>query len=231
MKRTEEGRERETRARLLDEAAKLFSARGFARVTVRDICRAAGANVAAVNYHFHGKSGLYDAVVRMAIERMQQTTTAAIEAGRGKPPARQLAAYVEVFLERVVPQRDGWIHQLMVRELAEPTSAMRMVVRDVLEPRMRYLSGVVAPLLGRRASDAQVQRAVMSVHWHCLSAIDTRLPGSPLAPSASAGVDEIADHIATFALGGIRGLRSSRGRRGSPRGTGPARPARLPRRP
>ena len=44
--------DRETRTRLLKEARRLFSAQGFGHVTVREICRAANANVAAINYHF-----------------------------------------------------------------------------------------------------------------------------------------------------------------------------------
>ena len=198
--------EQDTRERLLAEAARLFAARGFARVTVRDICRAARANVAAVNYHFHGKSGLYDAVVRVAIDRMHQTTEAAIDAGRGRPPVQQLASYVEVFLERVVPQRDGWIHQLMVRELAVPTPALQLVLREVLEPRMRYLSGIVSSLMHCRPNDIRVQRAVLSVHWLCLATIDTRLPASALTPTTPASVAELADHIARFSLGGIEHL-------------------------
>ena len=78
--------ELDTRERLVAEAARLFAARGFARVTVRDICRAAHANVAAINYHFHGKRGLYDAVVQSAIDQMRATTATIIEAGGGQPP-------------------------------------------------------------------------------------------------------------------------------------------------
>jgi len=69
--------DRETRARLLHAAARLFAERGYARVTVRDICKKAHANVAAVNYHFGGKDGLYRAVMRHAMETMQATTAAA----------------------------------------------------------------------------------------------------------------------------------------------------------
>ena len=69
-----EEKDLETRARLLNAAARLFAEHGFARVTVRDICRKARANVAAVNYHFGGKDGLYQAVMRMAMETMQGTT-------------------------------------------------------------------------------------------------------------------------------------------------------------
>ena len=48
-----------TRARLLKAAEQLFAERGFRKVTVREICHAAKANVAAVNYHFGDKLGLY----------------------------------------------------------------------------------------------------------------------------------------------------------------------------
>ena len=52
-------RDRETRERVLRSAAQLFADRGFKKVTVREICRAARANVAAVNYHFGDKGGLF----------------------------------------------------------------------------------------------------------------------------------------------------------------------------
>jgi len=53
-----EEKDLETRGRVLNAAARLFAEHGFATVTVRDICNKAGANVAAVNYHFGGKDGL-----------------------------------------------------------------------------------------------------------------------------------------------------------------------------
>ncbi len=61
----------ETRTRVLTAAARLFAASGFKKVTVREICRAASANVAAVNYHFGDKLGLYREVLGKAIETMQ----------------------------------------------------------------------------------------------------------------------------------------------------------------
>ena len=66
------GGDRATRRRILDQAAALFAERGFEKVTVREICRAARANVAAVNYHFGDKRSLYVAVVKMAIEIMPE---------------------------------------------------------------------------------------------------------------------------------------------------------------
>ena len=62
----------ETHGRLLDAAARLFAARGFKDVTVREICRAARANVAAVNYHYRDKEGLYREVLGKAIDTMEK---------------------------------------------------------------------------------------------------------------------------------------------------------------
>ena len=225
--------EQETRERLLAEAARLFAAHGFGRVTVRDICRAAHANVAAINYHFRGKKGLYDAVVQLAIDRMQATTQAIVAAGAGQPPEQQVTAYVTIFLQRVTGTRDNWIHQLMMRELTEPTPALDLVVREVLEPRIRYLAGVVASLLRCRADDPRVQRSVMSVHMQCLAAIDTRMPVHRV-PAAPAAVAELADHISKFSLGGIAALSASPRSRVASRGirlAPPERPRRRPLRP
>src|SRR5687768_17807385 len=93
-----QGHDTETRERLLSTAERLFAERGFSKVTVREICRIARANVAAVNYHFSGKKGLYDEVVRTAIKTMQSTTDSIREAGSGCPGDEQLAAYISIFL-------------------------------------------------------------------------------------------------------------------------------------
>jgi len=49
--------------RILRSAEILFAERGFEMVSLRDITGSAGANVAAVNYHFGSKDKLIDAVV------------------------------------------------------------------------------------------------------------------------------------------------------------------------
>ena len=92
----------ETRARLLQSAAQLFAARGFKDVTVREICRAARANVAAVNYHFGDKTGLYREVLQLAIDTMRSTNDVAREAGRGLPADEQLRQYIKISMCRAM---------------------------------------------------------------------------------------------------------------------------------
>src|SRR5471030_606294 len=53
----------ETRLHILQVAGRIFAEKGFERTTSREICSAAGTNLAAVNYHFGSRDGLYDAVL------------------------------------------------------------------------------------------------------------------------------------------------------------------------
>ena len=48
--------------RLLATGIKLFAEKGYAASTFRDICEAAGSNIAAINYYFGDKEGFYLAV-------------------------------------------------------------------------------------------------------------------------------------------------------------------------
>lgn len=200
----------ETRERLIEAAAALFAASGYAKVSVREICTAANANVAAVNYHFGGKTGLYEQVLRRAIAVMQATTSEAIEAGTGRHPREQLRTYLSIFMRRVFAGRDSWIHQMMMRELADPTPALDMVVAEVIKPRMEYLSRIIAALLDAQPTDTRVRLCAVGVQAQCLavlrSGFSDRLGMIRVDEST---IDDVAEHIARFSLGGIRAVGSA----------------------
>ena len=123
-------RDEETRERVLRAAAQLFADRGFKKVTVRDICRGARANVAAVNYHFGDKNGLYREVLQRAIDTLRATSDAARVAGDGKPAEERLRSYIHVSLSRAVAESHAdWISRLIQREIADPDSRLRRAGR------------------------------------------------------------------------------------------------------
>ena len=197
----------ETRDRLLNAAARLFAARGFNDVTVREICSEAGANVAAVNYHFGDKLGLYREVLNKAIETMRATTEAARQAGQGGTPEQKLRAYISVFLQRVAGSgHDSWIHQLMTRELADPTPALDLVAEQVIRPRLAYVGEIVGEMLDRPPDDETVLLCVLSIQSQCHAAMPNPIAKRlfPYAPGDVTALDRLAHHIADFSLGGIR---------------------------
>jgi AcrR family transcriptional regulator len=199
----------ETRQRLLDAGRDLFAEDGFHRVTVRDICHVARANVAAVNYHFGDKFGLYMEILRGGIALMTETNEMARGAGAGKPPEEQLRAYITIFIERISGKdRQSWLQKVMAHELATPTSALDVVFEQVIEPRLKYVGGIVAKLLGCDEDDPRVLRCVGSIFGQCQiyqwnHIRDRLMKDKPFTPEK---INEIADHVCEFSLAGIRRL-------------------------
>ncbi|HEV7402347.1 MAG TPA: TetR/AcrR family transcriptional regulator [Chthoniobacteraceae bacterium] len=76
-----------TRGALLDAAERLFSQNGIEGTSVRDIIKAAGANLGAINYHFGTKDRLALEVFARRIEPVNRARLArldALEAGVGR---------------------------------------------------------------------------------------------------------------------------------------------------
>ena len=202
-------RDEATRERLLREARFLFAERGFKRVAVREICRAAGANVAAVNYHFRDKLGLYIEVVKEAIAVLRETSEETMRVPSGASPEERIRTYIQVWVRNVIEKgRDSWIHRIMQHEQHDPTPALDMVIDQGIKPRVVYLCRAVAEMLGREPTDDQVLLAVASIHGQCL--IHLRSPVAarifPRARSEPFDAEAVANHITEFSLAGLRAM-------------------------
>ena len=60
----------ETKSLIMDCAAKLIAEYGYAKVTSKSICEKAQVNVAAINYHFDSREGLYTEILNKVHEHM-----------------------------------------------------------------------------------------------------------------------------------------------------------------
>lgn len=67
------------RERLLAAAVRLFAVKGYAATTVRDILRAAGVTAPALYYHFGNKEGLFLALVRDGVQKVEEARQKALE--------------------------------------------------------------------------------------------------------------------------------------------------------
>jgi AcrR family transcriptional regulator len=201
----------ETRRRLLNVAAALFAEQGFNHVTVREICQAAGANVAAVNYHFRDKLGLYKEVVEMAAEAMHRSKVDVIDAAEGLAPEDRLRTYIRLTLHQLLgSEKDSWMEKLIARELMDPTPALDLIVEKGIKPTSQRMGAMVAELLGTSLNDARVWQCFLSIQAQCLfyksgKPITVRMspPGFKYTPEF---IDGLARHIAEFSLAGIRAI-------------------------
>ena len=187
----------------------MFADRGFKKVTIREICRAARANVAAVNYHFGDKSGLYREVLQLAIETMRATNDAARSAGEGLPVDERLRQYINVSLCRAMSSGNAnWIARLINREMSDPTPTLDAIVDQAIRPRVDDLMAMVAEMLGCAPDDPRVSQCVTSIHAQWIMFVPNPIASRFRAKLRLRADDApaLADHIATFSLAGIHAL-------------------------
>src|ERR1035437_4486716 len=118
-----------TRDKLLDVAGRIFADRGYRASTIREICIAAHANVAAVNYHFGDKLGLYTMVVQQSMQagEIEGIRSALDQLG---PPEDILRAVIRARLQSICRRdRPDWHFQILAHELAHPTPALHQIGR------------------------------------------------------------------------------------------------------
>lgn len=180
------------RARLLAEASRLFAEKGYVRASTREVCEAAGANVAAIHYHFGGKEGLYREVLLGPIQGL-----ASQFAGFDDPAlplrdalARLLAAFVGSD-DAAAPGADVGM-RLFLREMIEPTPVFAATVAHHIGPQHEAMARLFARHIGLPADcepDEDVHRLVFGViamaHDYCMS----REFMAIVAPRLLAGAD------------------------------------------
>src|SRR5215218_1900770 len=138
----------ETRERLLNAAGEVFAEHGFKNATVRDICARAGANIAAVNYYFRDKEGLYTTCLAQWAQTALQKYPPLLGLAPDAPAEERLSAFIWSFLLRLLDNsRYAWHSKLMSREMFEPTGALDKMVEEMVRPLSMMLGGILRELL------------------------------------------------------------------------------------
>lgn len=200
----------DTEKRLLEAAGEVFAEYGYRAATVRQICEKAGANIAAVNYHFGDKEGLYRAVLRFVPKSYAEKNPRHLSLSAKATAEEKLRAYIRSLLRRVFDKgRPGWHTKILAREMIEPTRALDTLVEEGGRPMHRELASIIRELLGSGASDKAVRLCTMSivsqcVYYHHARSVITRLyPQQKYGPKE---IEEIAEHITQFSLLAVKGL-------------------------
>ena len=152
----------QARAHLLECALRLFSDKGFAKTSTREIALAAGANLAAISYYFGDKAGLYRAVFT------EPMGSASDDIPLYNDPLmtleQSLAGFFTSFLE---PLKQGEMVQMCTRlhfrEMTEPTGLWAEEVDNGIKPAHAALVGVLGRHLGLAAPDDDLHRLAFSI--------------------------------------------------------------------
>ncbi len=194
-----------TKSRLLEGAGEEFAEKGFELARVRAICDRAGANLAAINYHFGDKEHLYVEVLREAhrcgLDPQEERFDPRLS------PAERLRTFIHHFLGRVLAmnQPEDWQHRLMMREMLSPTPFSEVLVREMIRPRFELIRGLMREICPE-ADDRRLNALVFSVIGQCLHykmarRVTERLIGDE--GYRALDLDYLTGHITAFCLAAL----------------------------
>ncbi len=206
----------QTRARLVEVAEEVFARNGYHDAKTADICRLAGANAAAVNYHFGGKEKLYIEAWRHAFEK----GVSAYPPDGGIPPSapagERLGGRIRALMHRILDP-EILEFDIVHREMANPTGLLEEVMRQAIEPLHREFTAIVRELLGGEAPDTLVQLCEMSIHSQCFGPLmhERRIRAAKtngvktFRKFPPMDVEVLSAHILRFSLAGMRAVKST----------------------
>jgi len=193
-----------TRNRLLNAACEIFAEKGYRNAKVAEICRRAGANVAAVNYYFGDKASLYSEAWQHAFNEYAMPDSFM--------PAHtsledQLRHYIHSLIRNFMEKGlQGYFSRLYLMELANPTGLIQDTWHDLIEPRRQKLLGIICKIIGADTANETVLFCEMSIISQCRALLTINpkdleyLLGQVLSQNL---IKRLADHIASFSLAGI----------------------------
>jgi AcrR family transcriptional regulator len=131
-----------TKLALILAGGELFAESGLGGTSIRAIAERAGANIAAINYHFGSKENLYGEVLSYAVLKLQgnRVRPSAIVLNDDRLETQEGLA--EVIFEIIrdeyqmlfAPDQPRWYGRVVMRSLLDPGLPLQEVVRDVLKP-------------------------------------------------------------------------------------------------
>lgn len=198
-----------TRRHILETAGPIYAEKGFARTTTKEICAAAGVNIAAVNYHFGGKDGLYQAVLVDAHRQLVGLD----ELETIMSGSRDVRAKIRTVVQRIVTvaakSEAPWGIRVVVRELMAPSAHSETLFKQAIAPKARVVRGLVAEMLGLPIGDPKVDRGLGFVVMPAVAlAIAPKRLLSQVVPSFMTDPEMLARDLADYVLAGLEGLNS-----------------------
>jgi AcrR family transcriptional regulator len=192
-----------TRARLLEAAGRLFARGGYAGTPNKDICEAAGTDLAAISYHFGGRDGLYQAVLLEGYGQMINLERLTDIRARRCSGAEKLAAAIGMIVDGLHGER-SWHGRVLAREMMAPSDHFAALVKDGVMPRFKLMAEILAEMTGFAANDPALLRCVLSVIAPILMmlVIDREMP-SPFQALLMQPADELKRHLVHFAMAGL----------------------------
>jgi AcrR family transcriptional regulator len=205
-----------TKERILEAAGEIFGTKGFKDATIRTIARDAKVNIAAINYHFRDKEGLYGAVLEEVFHLGFTRFPASMDLTAGADPQQRLKAFIRAMFYRL-QSKEGWggiggRGRLIARELLDPSPAFEAILDRYIKPHKDLLVAIITDIMGTDPNPEKLLPCAISIIGQCIyyamASPVIRKISADNAPTEE-NLGRLAEFVWLFSLGGIAKIKDA----------------------
>lgn len=192
-----------TKSKILESAGRLIAQHGFAQVTNTAITQDADVDLASINYHFDGREGLYQEVLRLAHAHyidegyLQTLVDSPID------PKEKLRAFFQTFIEKITDE-DQWYSKVFIREFFSASSHLHSFMENEGARKVRLICKIMSQVSGIDEEDPALLPCVLNTVAPCMLLIIASTNGpAPIRNIAHMDKTYLVNHLTTFTLGGL----------------------------
>lgn len=197
-----------TKEKLLECACSVFAEKGYHNTTIAEISENAGANIAAVNYHFNNKENLYQNVIIHAIKITNKYFPLDKNLTKDTSPEERLYAFIHGTLSRAIgnkPQNN--LKKIITAEMATPTDECGTLISEHIKSIRNILLEIIKDLTNEKDINNHHFHCVYSIISQCMFFSYTekgRKKNMGININELISIEQLTKHIYDFSLAGIK---------------------------
>ena len=155
-----------TKDKILLEGTLLFCKYSYNQVTIKEISMKAACNIAAINYHFKDKKGLYLSIIEKAyLESVRYFN----EETENLSCLEKIDAFIDTRLDSALaPLAKHSFSKLINQEIQSPSAVHGLITSKYINPMVEGLKFLIKEYLGLHTSPLQVQTIAFTIKSLCV---------------------------------------------------------------
>lgn len=193
-----------TKALIIECAGRLIAVKGYAAVTSKMVCEKAGVNLAAINYHFGSRDGLYVAVLEEVHQHLLSLDFLQGLIASDLTPHARLEKFIDTFVAAVYNE-DNWYVRVWAREIVSPSPFLAQIISQEALPKFSILKQIFSEILGLKPDDPALTICMLSVmapfvliflaNWKILGQVVSQIEVTP---------EQLVTQLKQFAFAGLK---------------------------
>lgn len=161
MKKEKTVANKETKSLIINCAGRLIAKYGYANVTSKSICKEAKVNMAAINYHFGSRDGLYRAVLKethdflISISELNKLHLSDLTA------KEKIEVFIDIFIERL-SNKKNWYLKVWAREIVNPSPFITQILSKKTLLKLNIVAKIFSEYTKLPITDLKLYSCILS---------------------------------------------------------------------